>query len=70
MLQIIAYFPVQFYRATAPEEHIIEKTRHEQSLEMLQGRGKKLPHKWAAGDDEMGRIPWFRKDLRKMNEPT
>ena len=36
---------------------------------MLQGRGKKLPHKWVAGDDEMGRVPWFRKDLRKMNEP-
>jgi len=52
-----------------PEEHIVEKTRHEQSLEMLKGRGKKLPHDWVAGDDEMGRIPWFCKDLRKMNGP-
>ena len=55
--------------AGVPEEHIIEKTRHEQSLEMLKGRGKKLPHEWVAGDDEMGRIPWFRKVLRMMNEP-
>ena len=54
--------------AGVPEEHIIEKTRHEQSLEMLKGRGKKVQHKWVAGDDEMGRIPWFRKELRKMNK--
>jgi SRSO17 transposase len=54
--------------AGVPEEHIVEKTRHEQSLEMLKGRGKKLPHSWVAGDDEMGRIPWFRKALRKMKE--
>jgi SRSO17 transposase len=55
--------------AGVPEEHIIEKTRHEQSLEMLKGRGKKVPHKWVAGDDEMGRIPWFRKELRRMKKP-
>ena len=36
---------------------------------MLKGRGKKLPHSWIAGDDEMGRIPWFRKELRNLNEP-
>jgi hypothetical protein len=40
------------------------KTRHEQALEMIVGRGKKLPHKWIAGDDEMGKVPWFRRDLR------
>jgi len=61
--------PVRCRTAGVPEEHIVEKTRHEQSLEMLKGRGKKLPHEWVAGDDEMGRIPWFRKALRKMNEP-
>lgn len=54
--------------AGVPEKHIVAKTRHEQALEMLKGRGKKLPHSWIAGDDEMGRIPWFRKDLRKMKE--
>ena len=61
--------PARCRIAGVPEKHIVEKTRHEQSLEMLKGRGKKLPHKWLAGDDEMGRIPWFRKVLRKMNEP-
>jgi SRSO17 transposase len=54
--------------AGVPEEHIVVKTRHEQSLEMLKGCGKKLPHSWIAGDDEMGRIPWFRKALRKAKE--
>ena len=61
--------PARCRIAGVPEEHIVEKTRHEQSLEMLKGRGKKLPHEWVAGDDEMGRIPWFRKVLRRMNEP-
>ena len=55
--------------AGVPEEHIVEKTRHVQAIEMLKGRGKILPHDWVAGDDEMGKIPWFRRDLRKMNEP-
>jgi hypothetical protein len=45
------------------------KTRHTQSLEMINGRGKKLPHKWIAGDDEMGKVPWFRRELRAQNEP-
>jgi SRSO17 transposase len=55
--------------AGIPEDRIVEKTRHEQAIEMLNGRCKKLPYRWIAGDDEMGRIPWFRRDLRKMNEP-
>ena len=60
--------PVRCRIAGVPEEHIVEKTRHEQSLEMLNGRGKMIPHRWVAGDSEVGRIPWFRKELRKMNE--
>jgi SRSO17 transposase len=60
--------PARCRIAGVPEEHIVEKTRHEQSLEMLKGRGKKVPHQWVAGDDEMGRIPWFRKELRKMKK--
>ena len=36
---------------------------------MLNGRGRILPHEWVAGDDEIGRIPWFRKALREINEP-
>lgn len=55
-------------KAGIPEEHQVMKTRHTQSLEMLNGRGKLLPHKWIAGDDEMGKVPWFRRDLRAQNE--
>jgi len=61
--------PTRCQIAGVPEERIVEKTRHEQALEMLQGRCKKLKHRWVAGDDEMGRIPWFRKELRNLKEP-
>jgi len=44
------------------------RTRHELALEMLQTNGKHLPHKWIAGDDEMGRSSRFRRDLRALNE--
>ena len=40
-----------------PQQHHVKKTRHQQALEMIHGRGKKLPHKWIAGDDEMGKVP-------------
>jgi SRSO17 transposase len=39
------------------------QTRHELALEMLRARGGSLPHSWVAGDDEMGRPAWFRKQL-------
>ncbi len=42
---------------------------------MINGRGKMLPHSchqrnssWIAGDDEMGKVPWFRRELRAQNE--
>lgn len=44
------------------------RTRHELALEMLDERGKQLPHAWVAGDDEMGRSSWFRQQLRLRNE--
>jgi SRSO17 transposase len=55
-------------KAGIPKQHQVKKTRHEQALEMINGRGKKLPHKWIAGDDEMGKVPWFRRKLRVQNE--
>jgi SRSO17 transposase len=61
--------PERCRAAGVPEDQIVHKTRHEQALAMLQGRCKKFKHKWVAGDDEMGRIPWFRNKLREMNEP-
>jgi len=44
------------------------KTRHAQSLEMLEQMGQLLPHAWIAGDDEMGRTAAFRRDLNERNE--
>ena len=44
------------------------RTRHELALEMLQTNGRYLPHKWIAGDDEMGRSSRFRRDLRALDE--
>jgi SRSO17 transposase len=44
------------------------RTRHELALEMLAINGRHLPHKWIAGDDEMGRSSRFRRDLRALDE--
>jgi len=43
-------------------------TRHELALAMLDEQGPLLPHRWVAGDDEMGRSSWFRQQLRDRNE--
>lgn len=44
------------------------RTRHELALEMLAAKGPYLPHRWIAGDDEMGRSSRFRRDLRDLGE--
>jgi len=49
-------------------KHIRYQTRHELALEMLQNNGPYLPHRWIAGDDEMGRSSGFRRDLRGLDE--
>ena len=61
--------PPRCRNAGVPEERIVMKTRHVQTTEMICGRGKKFLHKWIAGDDEMGKVPWFRRGLRDLNEP-
>jgi SRSO17 transposase len=43
-------------------------TRHELALQMLDLHGRLLPHRWVAGDDEMGRSSWFRQQLRQRGE--
>ena len=55
-------------KAGIPKQHQVKKTRHQQAIEMINGRGKMLPHQWIAGDDEMGKVPWFRRKLRAQNE--
>jgi SRSO17 transposase len=44
------------------------RTRQELVLEMLDERGKALPHAWISGDDELGRSSWFRQELRARGE--
>jgi len=49
-------------------KHIRYQTRHELALDMLESNRQYLPHRWIAGDDEMGRSSRFRRDLRDLNE--
>lgn len=44
------------------------QTRHEQGLDMLDEQGHLLPHRWIAGDDEMGKTACFRRDLNERQE--
>ena len=44
------------------------RTRHQLALEMLDECGKRLPHAWVAGDDEMGRSSRFRRELQARGE--
>jgi SRSO17 transposase len=53
--------------AGVPEE-VRFATRHELALSMLDEHGGSLPHRWVAGDDEMGRSSWFRQQLRQRGE--
>jgi SRSO17 transposase len=58
--------PARCRRAHIPEkEYRKHKTRHQHCLEMLKEQGKLLPHKWVAGDDELGKVSSFRRTLRK-----
>ncbi len=50
-----------------PKE-IRHQTRHELALEMLEAHGHHLPHAWITGDDEMGRVKWFRETLHNRGE--
>ena len=49
-------------------KHIRYQTRHELALDMLKNNSEYLPHRWVAGDDEMGRSSGFRRDLRSLDE--
>lgn len=50
-----------------PKE-IRHQTRHALCLQMLGEKGHLLPHRWVAGDDEMGRVYHFRRDLQLLGE--
>jgi len=44
------------------------RTRHQLALERLEPHGATLPHRWIAGDDEMGRPYGFRRRLAALGE--
>lgn len=54
-------------RAGVPKD-VRFATRHQLALQMLDEHRARLPHRWVAGDDEMGRSSAFRRALRGRNE--
>jgi len=55
-------------KAGVPQGYRSYRTRHQLALEMLAKNGAGLPHSWIAGDDEMGRPSWFRRQLTALGE--
>jgi SRSO17 transposase len=55
-------------KAGVPKSARAYRTRHQLVLEMLADHGAALPHRWIAGDDEMGRPSWFRQRLTALHE--
>jgi SRSO17 transposase len=69
------YLPKEWTKETArldkagvPKTSRAYRTRHQVALEMLADHGASLPHRWIAGDDEMGRPSWFRRRLAALGE--
>lgn len=68
------YLPKEWTKDTArldkagvPKASRAYRTRHQLALEMLAAHGASLPHRWIAGDDEMGRPYWFRRRLAALD---
>jgi len=68
------YLPKEWTKETArldkagvPNTSRAYRTRHQLVLEMLAAHSAALPHRWIAGDDEMGRPSWFRRRLAALN---
>lgn len=55
-------------KAAGVPQDVRFKTRHRLALDMLTEQGHALPHRWVAGDDEMGKNAMFRRDLHEQGE--
>ena len=55
-------------KAGVPKTSRAYRTRHQLALEMLEKNGAALPHRWIAGDDEMGQPSSFRRRLAGLGE--
>ena len=69
------YLPKEWTKETArrdkagvPKPSRASRTRHQLVLEMLAEHRAALPHRWIAGEDEMGRPSWFRQRLTALHE--
>lgn len=60
--------PDRLNKAGVPKACRGYRTRHQLALEMVAQDAPWLPHRWLAGDDEMGRPYWFRRRLRELGE--
>lgn len=58
---------VRCEKAGVPKD-VRYRSRHHLCLEMLSAHGAQLPHRWIAGDDELGRPYWFRRRLAGDHE--
>ena len=55
-------------QAGVPTADRASRTRHQLALEMREKNGAARPHRWMAGDDEMGRPSWCRRRLEALGE--
>jgi SRSO17 transposase len=69
------YLPTEWTKDTArldkvgvPKTSRAYRPRPQLALEMLAQTGAALPHRWIAGDAEMGRPSWFRRRLAGLGE--
>jgi SRSO17 transposase len=75
LVDVQLYLPKEWTRdrarcrkAGVPKARRRHRTRHQLCLDMLQEKGGLLPHAWVTGDDEMGRVYWFRHRLHGAGE--
>ena len=74
LVDVRLYLPKEWFKRKKRREKagvpaaVRFRTRHELILEMLDERGRWLPHGWISGDDELGRCSWFRQELQSRNE--
>ena len=55
-------------QAGIPKDQRRHRTRHQLCLDMLADKGPLLPHAWVAGDDELGKVYSFRRNLDAAHE--
>ncbi len=74
IVQTRLYLPMEWtkdrprLKGAGVPEGVRFQTRHRLALEMLDECGERLPHRWIAGDDEMGRPSGFRRELQGRDE--